>query len=91
MASYKQPLTKQTRDEVNTLRANLVQVADKKSAFNTVVDQESSVVVTEVRSQFNNRVNTKPAIDNLRVDLNEVAGKNVQNTVVEQESSFSYS
>lgn len=91
MASYKQPLTKQTRDEVNTLRANLDQVADKKSAFNTVVDQESSVVVTEVRSQFNNRVNTKPAIDNLRVDLNEVAGKNVQNTVVEQESSFSYS
>ena len=91
MASYKQPLTKQTRDEVNTLRANLDQVADKKSAFNTVVDQESSVVVTEVRSQFNNRVNTKPSIDNLRVDLNEVAGKNVQNTVVEQESSFSYS
>ena len=91
MASYKQPLTKQTRDEVNTLRANLDQVADKKSAFNTVVDQESSVVATEVRSQSNNRVNTKPAIDNLRVDLNEVAGKNVQNTVVEQESSFSYS
>lgn len=91
MASYKQPLTKQTRDEVNTLRANLDQVADKKSAFNTVVDQESSIVMTEVRSQFNNRVNTKPAIDNLRVDLNEVTGKNVQNTVVEQESSFSYS
>jgi len=50
MASYKQPLTKQTRDEVNILKANLDQVADKKSALNTVVEQESSVVVTEVRS-----------------------------------------
>jgi len=36
-----------------------------------------------VKSVYHNRVDTKPGVDNLRVNLDEMATKNIQNTVVD--------
>ena len=67
----------------NLLKAGINQVT-QKNMTQTNVDQESSVVFTEGRSVYNKRVATKAGADsNLRANINQVAGKNANETVLE--------